>query len=172
MASLALAVWIYRTMALRATFSCERPTGVCVHRIERESEPATTQTIPLSDVLGAYYQHAYWAESPKAREVLARARTLDDVKTEDVYVPAPGTGRRSGQRVIVFTHKGFVPVTPEFTSNGQIDVHGFNSFVKGDGQERFAIVEDLYFEAGVSTILPSLFGIVLIVMPGRSRAFD
>jgi len=33
----------------------------------------------LAEVLGAYYQNAYWDESPKAREALARARTLDDV---------------------------------------------------------------------------------------------
>ncbi len=141
-AILAVVPWIYRTGNVRSTFVCERPAGTCVLSVERPSVAPTTQSFRLANVLGAEYQHSYWVESPKAREALARARTLDDVNVEDLYELAPGPSKHSFERIVVLTRQGLVPMTPEFSSNGKTSIHAFNRFIRGNAQDHFAMVED------------------------------
>jgi len=94
----------------RGTFACERATGACVHTVERLTGALPARTIPLSDVLGFGEKHSYWDEAPGAREALARARSMDAVSAESLYVTKPHPERRStaSSTTVVFTRQGLV----------------------------------------------------------------
>ena len=119
-------------------------------------------------MLGAYLQWSYWAESPQAREILRRAKTLDDAR--DVWVSVDTDD--STQRVVIFTRKGLVPLTAYFEDGAQPSLFEFNRFVEGKGPER-AEIACQRLSAVLLAAVPALIGLVLIATRGdRTGAPD
>ena len=162
---------IYADMAEKGTFACERATSTCVHTVERLKGAVPARAIPLADVLGAGARHSYWAESPGAREALARARSMDDVSAETLWVSRPSS-RSTSSSIVVFTRQGLVPLLPGGPP-GTADVSGFTSFLAGEG-DRFALVQDDRFSSLPLPVILAGLGLALLLFrgpdpPRRSR---
>jgi hypothetical protein len=129
--------------AERGAFTCERAASTCVHTVERLGRPSTTRTYPMSDVLGAAYKWSYWEEAPAAREALARARSMADVKISEVYADRPtARGRTSSSSPVVFTRQGLVALLPGFPPGSGGPVSDLERFVAGEGGPRIQLVQD------------------------------
>lgn len=165
----ALAGWLYVTVWARTSLVCDRAAGHCTIVTERLRESPPPQTIALADLLGAYMQHAYWKESPRARAALERSQTLDEVPSEDIWESDPSQTDNSGGRLVLFTRKGLVPLTTDFTtsSDASSSIPDFNRWVAKQEPGRFELREDERFEAALSAVLPCFFGVVLLVASRR-----
>lgn len=163
---LVIAGAIYVDMAEKGSFACERATGLCVHSVERFSNPPPARAFPLPDVLGAAAKHSYWDEAPGAREALARARSLDDVSPETLYVtrPSAARGASSSSSIVVFTRQGLVPLLPGGPP-GSADLSGFTRFLSGAG-ERFALVQDDRFSSLPLPLMLGGLGVILLLLRG------
>lgn len=161
---------IYVDMAAKGALACERASGQCVHSIERLTDPVAPRTIPLRDVLGAGAKHSYWDEAPGAREALARARGMDDVAPDVLYVtrPAAERGRSSSSSVVVFTRQGLVSLLPGGPP-GSADISGFTRFLAGEG-ERFVLVQDDRFSSLPLPLILAGLGAALLLFrsPGST----
>ncbi len=164
----AIAPVIYLSEAERGTFACERATGTCVHTVERLTGTLPTRTIPLTDVLGAVSKHSYWDEAPEARQILARARSMKDVGTneESLWVSKPHSrrGRTSFSSVVILTRQGLVSLLPGYPP-GSADVSGFERFLAGEG-DRFALVQDDRFSTLRLPLLLLAIGVIVIWFRG------
>ena len=155
---------VYADMAEKGTFACERATRTCVHTVERLTGPLPARTIPLADVLGAGAKHSYWDESPGAGEALARARSMEDVSPETLYVTRPSSGRSSSSSsIVIFTRQGLVSLLPG--SPGSADVSAFTRFLAGEG-DRFALVQDDRFSSLPLPLILGGLGLVLLLFRG------
>jgi hypothetical protein len=134
-----LAVAIYLDGAERATFTCERASGTCVHTVERLHRAADQRTFPIADVLGAGSKWSYWDVAPDAHEHLARARSMADVDASKLYTSAREQ-RRTTSSIVIFTRQGVVPMLPGFVP-GSVDVEPLEQFVAGR-TDRAVLVQD------------------------------
>ncbi len=161
---------IYADMAEKGTFACERSTGTCVHSVERLTRAVPARTIPLADVLGAGKKHSYWDESPGARQALARARSLDDVSAESLFVtrPSANRSRSTSSSIVIFTRQGLVSLLPG-SPPGNADVSGFTRFLAGEG-DRFALVQDDRFSSLPLPLILGGLGLILILVRGSNTA--
>jgi hypothetical protein len=157
---------IYADMAEKGTFACERATGTCIHSVERLRGAVPARSIPMADVLGAGSKHSYWDEAPGARQALARARSMDDVSAESLWVTKPfSTGSRStSSGIVVFTRQGLVSLLPGYPP-GSADVSGFERFLAGEG-DRFALVQDDRFSSLPLPLILGGLGLILILFRG------
>ncbi len=157
---------IYADMAQKGTFACERATGLCVHSVDRWSGSLPARTIPLRDVLGAAAKHSYWDEAPGARDALARARSIDDVSPETLYVTRSAAARSgsTSSSIVVFTRQGLVSLLPGGPP-GNADVSGFTRFLAGEG-ERFALVQDARFSSLPLPLILGGLGVALVLFRG------
>ncbi|MCM2256136.1 MAG: hypothetical protein NDJ94_10735 [Vicinamibacteria bacterium] len=157
---------VYADMAEKGTFACERAVGTCLHTVERLNGAVPARNIPLADVLGAGAKHSYWDESPGAREALARARSMQDVSAERLWVTRPAAGRSgsSSSSVVIFTRQGLVSLLPGGPP-GTADVSGFTRFLAGEG-DRFALVQDDRFSSLPLPVLLAGLGSVLLLFRG------
>ncbi len=157
---------IYADMAEKGTFACERAAGTCVHSVVRLTRAMPARTIPLADVLGAGAKHSYWDDAPGAGQVLARARSMNDVSAESLWVTKPfSTGSRSSSSsIVVFTRQGLVPLLPGYPP-GSADVSGFERFLAGEG-DRFALVQDDRFSSLPLPLILGGLGLIVILLRG------
>lgn len=157
---------IYADTAEKGTFACERATGTCVHTVERLTGTLPARAIPLPDVLGAISKHSYWDEAPGARQALARARSMDDVSAESLWLtkPSAGRSRSSSSSIVIFTRQGLVPLLPGYPP-GSADVPGFERFLAGEG-DRFALVQDDRFSSLPLPLILGGLGLILILFRG------
>jgi hypothetical protein len=162
---------MYRGLADRTAFDCSRASGQCSLSWQGSGQPPQVlHSVPLSDVLGAYYQDIRAEVLPKAKEVLARAKTIDDVRGEDLFTRSSTVGTRaSGQRVLIYTRRGLLPLTPTFDINSDVDVHAFNRSVADPKAGSFSMVVETTTHARLAAILPPILALVLIVVPGPRR---
>jgi hypothetical protein len=160
-------VAIYLDEAERGSFVCERATRTCLHSVERVGRPTTSRTFPLAEVLGAAYKWSYWEEAPGARDVLARARSMADVRPTEIYADRPTPrGRTSSSSPVVFTRHGLVPLIPGFPPGDGGPVSQLEGFVAGEGGDRIELVQDERLSGVPLALILGLVGGLLVWLRG------
>lgn len=146
----------------QSSLVCDRDTGACVLQQRRPLRDDVVRTFPLSEVLGVTSKFSYWDPSPRAAEILVRAKGMDDPLLQDLWVSNNDDSSRS--ILVVLTRTGILHVAPQSLaggSNGEgIQQYEFQRFVEGRGR-RGAIVLDNWREILMMAAMPLLAGALL-----------